>query len=119
MNYMTVAILYAGQNWASKSTTGTFYYKQNIPKIYQIIPKYISKIYKIYKINTKRPGPAQARPKPGAAQGPARDPRPRAWAGLAPGRAGGRWVFCIYLEYLRYMDIFVWYIFVPAECTKL
>ena len=37
--YMAVAILYAGQNEASKSTTERCYHKQTIMKTYQIIPR--------------------------------------------------------------------------------
>ena len=73
----------------------------------EIIPKNIPRIYsnisKTLKINTKyqaATGPARARGRPGTA-------RPRAWAGLRPGRAGGRLGFCIYLKYLGYiLDIF-------------
>ena len=62
----------------------------------------MSKIYKIYKINAKRPGPA--RPKPGPGAGP----------GAAPGLARG-WAqpFCVYLVYLASLVylayICIWY----------
>ena len=64
------------------------------PAIYQkYTKKYtknISKIYKIYETNTKQP----------KARGPCAAP---GLARAGPGRAGGRLVFCSYLEYLGYL----------------
>ena len=81
------------------------WHQKKYQKYIQIYPRYTQDIQDKYKIPSgRRPGPAQARPKPGAAHGPARDPRPRG-PGLGPGlglaRAGGRLVFWIYFIFCR------------------
>ena len=89
-------------------------YIKHIANIYQkyiqIYRSYIEEKYKIPSV--RRPGRAQARPKPGAAHWPDRD---RAAPGLGRAWAGGRLVFWIFLRYsldiFGYVLVYLWYIF--------